>query len=75
MSRFLVTNVILDHQKDNLLPITYMITFIISIIVNYAFLFELELALKGAILSIICTEIICMLLLISNSKFILFNDK
>lgn len=75
VSRFLVTNVILDHQKDNLLPITYMITFIISIIVNYAFLVELELALKGAILSIICTEIICMLLLISNSKFILFNDK
>lgn len=75
VSRFLVINVILDHQKDHLLPTSYILTFIISIIINYILLVQFELALIGSILSIICTEIICMLLLAINSKSILFNVK
>tara|TARA_B100001093_G_scaffold336487_1_gene321354 strand:- start:21681 stop:22778 length:1098 start_codon:yes stop_codon:yes gene_type:complete len=75
VSRFLVINIILDHQKDDLLPITYILTFIISIIINYILLVEFDLAIIGSILSIICVETICMLLLALSSKSILFNDK
>ncbi|MDG2492303.1 MAG: hypothetical protein P8M60_06040 [Flavobacteriaceae bacterium] len=75
VSRFLVINVILDQQKDKILPLSYMLTLIISVIINYFLVVGLDLALLGSILSIICTEIICMLILLSYSKSILFNDK
>ena len=75
VTRFVVINIILDNQKDDLLPFSYIITFIFSVVINYILLVEFDLALIGSIFSIICTEIFCLLMLVINSRSIIFYDK